>query len=139
MRLRDLVVEGSKPIVFWIGAGSSRWCGYPDWNSLAAQFHKIFSRSESKYEKPAASVLLAKNDLPAVFSFCRKANPALYHQTLVSAFSPRPSTPVYDNFLQHLTSSHPLYVLTTNVDEALEQRIPAAAIVQRSDFNVVFL
>jgi hypothetical protein len=135
MRLRDLVVEGSRPLVFWVGAGSSRWCGYPAWDALAEQFHSLFSRSESRYEKSVTADLLARGDLPGVFSICRKANTALYNQALVSAFSPRASTPVYDNFLHLLSSFEPLQVLTTNVDEAIEQRISSAAIVQRSDFQ----
>jgi len=135
MRLRDLVAEGSRPLVFWVGAGSSRWCGYPPWDALAGQFHSLFSRSESRYDKSVGADLLAKGDLPGVFSVSRKANSALYNQSLVSAFSPRASTPVYDNFLHHLSSFKPLHILTTNVDEALEQHISSAAIVQRSDFQ----
>jgi len=79
--------------------------------------------------------MLAKGDLPELFSVCRKADSALYNRTLVSALSPQTSTPVYDNFLHLLSSFKPLHILTTNVDEALEQHIPAAAIVQRSDFQ----
>jgi SIR2-like domain len=135
MRLRDIVAEGSRPLVFWVGAGTSRWCGYPAWDDLAGQFHSLFSRSESKYEKSVGAEMLAKADLPGVFSCCRKANSTLYNRTLVSALLPRPSTPVYDNFLHHLSSFQPLHALTTNVDEALEQHIPSAAIVQRSDFQ----
>jgi SIR2-like domain len=37
--------------------------------------------------------------------------------------------------LHLLSSFKPLHVLTTNVDEALEQHIPSATIVQRSDFE----
>ncbi|MBZ5540999.1 MAG: SIR2 family protein [Acidobacteriia bacterium] len=135
MRLRDVVVEGSKPIVLWVGAGTSRWCGYPSWDELAGQLHSIFSRSEANYEKSIGAELVAKGDLPAVLSNCRKANAALYHQLLVSALSPRPTTPVYDHFLHILSSFKPLYVVTTNVDEVLEQHVPSAAIVQRSDFE----
>lgn len=135
MRLRDVVVEGPKPLVFWVGAGTSRWCGYPAWDELAGQLHSIFSRSEAHYEKSVGTELLAKGDLPPVFSLCREANASLYHKTLVSAFSPRPTTPVYDHFLHLLSSFKPLHVLTTNVDEVLEQHLSSAAIVQRSDFE----
>src|ERR1700687_3113130 len=86
MRLRDVVVEGAKPLVFWVGAGASRWCGYPSWDQLAAQLHSKFSRSFVHYEKSIGAELIAKGDLPAVFSNCRKVNTALYHQTLVSSF-----------------------------------------------------
>lgn len=135
MRLRDVVVEGSKPLVFWAGAGTSRWCEYPSWDELGAQLHSIFSRSESHYERSVGAELIAQGNLPGVFSNCRKANTALYHQTLVSRLAPRPTTPVFDFFLHLLSSFKPLHVLTTNVDEALEQHIPSATIVQRSDFE----
>src|SRR6266496_809770 len=135
MRLRDLVIEVAKPLVFWVGGGASRWCGYPSWEDLAAELHSSFSKYESRYDPSVGAQLLAKKELPAVFGRCRGANSTLYHQSLASALSPRPSTPVYDNFLHLLSAIKPLHILTTNVDEALEQHIPSTTIVQRTDFE----
>jgi SIR2-like domain len=134
-RLRDIVVEGSRPIVFWIGGGASKWCGYASWKELAEYLHSVFSSRQYRYDKADAGRLLSSGDLPGVFSICRNADLAMYHRALASSLGPRPATPVYDNFVQLLTSFRPLYVLTTNIDEALEQRISSAAIIQRSDFE----
>jgi hypothetical protein len=136
MRLRDVMLERAKPLVFWVGAGASRWCNYPGWNDLAERFHATFARSEAKYRKAESAASLAASDFPAVFSFCKNANETLYNTNLVAAFPPvvKP-TDVYDNFLRHLSAFDPLHIVTTNVDEALEQRLPNCSIVQRSDFE----
>jgi hypothetical protein len=134
-QLRDIVVEGSKPIVLWIGSGASKWCGYPSWKELAEHLHSVFSHAVYAYDKTESARSLVRGDLPQVFANCRTADLGMYHRTLASALGPRATTPVYDNFVQVLTSFRPLYVLTTNADEALEQRIPSAAIIQRSDFE----
>src|SRR5665213_1976219 len=135
MRLRELVVDGAKHLVIWVGAGTSKWCGYPSWDELGKNLHSIFSRSEAAYDKQAGSSLLSKPDLPKLFSLCKGTNEALYFGVLAKAFYPRPTTPVYDNFLKLISSLVPTYILTTNVDEALEQHIPSAAIVQRSNLE----
>ncbi len=135
MRLRDLVVEGAKHLVIWVGAGTSKWCGYPSWSELGDELHSIFSRTEASYDKRLGSSLLAKPDLPKLFSLCKGTNEGLYFKSLAKAFYPRPTTPVYDNFLKLISSLNPTYILTTNVDEILEQHIPSAAIVQRSNLE----
>ncbi len=135
MQLRDLVVDGSRHLVIWVGAGTSRWCHYPSWDELARELHTLFSRSEASYDRTLGATLIANSDLPKLFSLCKNSDAALYHKTLASAFLPRPTTPVYDNFLNLISSLRPMCVVTTNVDEALEQHIPTATIVQRSDFQ----
>jgi hypothetical protein len=66
MRLRDVVVEGSKPLVFWLGAGTSRWCGYPSWDELGAQLHfDIFPQRE-----PLREVGRRRTDRSAEFAWC---------------------------------------------------------------------
>jgi len=135
MRLRDLLVEGAKPLVFWVGAGASRWCAYPGWDDLARHFHATFSRSERTYRKEIGLAHLTGGHYPALFSNCKKANETLYNSLLISAFPPvvRPSA-VYENFLNHLSTFTPLQIITTNVDEALEQRLPACTIVPTDRF-----
>ena len=133
-RLRDIIVEGSKPLVFWVGAGASRWRGYPSWDGLAKLLHSRFSKAEPRYDRATGSQLI-DNDLPAVFSLCRNASSTLYYRLLAESFLPRLDTPIYKSFLDALASNDPLYVLTTNVEEALEQHLASATIVQRSDFE----
>jgi hypothetical protein len=133
-RLRDIIVEGSKPLVFWVGAGASRWCGYPSWYELAKSLHSRFSKAERRYDRATGSQLIDK-DLPKVFSLCRSINSQLYYQSLATSFLPRKDTPIYKTFLDTLSYNDPLYILTTNVEEMLEQHLPSAAIVQRTDFE----
>ena len=133
-RLRDIVVEATKPLVFWVGAGASKWSGYPSWYEVASQLHSLFAKRESRYDRATGSQLIGK-DLPEVFSRCRSANSALYYQLLADSFLPRKDTPIYRSFLDALSSNDPLYILTTNVDEALEQHLPNTTIVQRTDFE----
>ena len=45
--LYDLVKLDKKPVLFWIGAGASSWCGYPRWEELS----EIIGRRFKKYEK----------------------------------------------------------------------------------------
>jgi hypothetical protein len=135
MRLRDVVSGGTKPIVFWVGAGASRWCGYPSWEDLAEQLHSTFSNRCVGYDRLAGAQLLSRKELPVLFGASRVIDSSLYNKTLTSTLSSRPSTPVYDNFIQFLSAITPLYVLTTNVDEALEQHMPTATIVQNTDLD----
>ncbi len=48
---------------------------------------------------------------------------------------PLPETVLYTRFTEALGRTTPLQVLTTNIDEALEQRFPSAGVYQRSDIS----
>jgi hypothetical protein len=82
MRLRDVASSATKPFVLWIGAGASRWCGYPSWEDLGSQLHRLFSTREANYQKPLGEQLIAAGKLPAVFSLCKSVNSALYYGEL---------------------------------------------------------
>ena len=51
------------------------------------------------------------------------------------AFLPRPETPLYQRFTESLSTLVSLNILTTNIDEAIEQRFPKLAVFQRSDLS----
>src|SRR5882724_9937008 len=134
MQLRDVVSAGTKPLIFWIGAGCSKWKGYPLWMELAENLHSAYSRQETSYSKGVGARLLMRGEFPRLFSLLQSANSQRYYRTLASTFSPLPTTPVYEHFLEQLRQFSPLHILTTNVDESLEQNLPQLSIVQRTDF-----
>jgi hypothetical protein len=49
--LYDTIADNSRSIAFWIGAGTSSWCGYPRWDDLARIIHSGFIRYEHRYNK----------------------------------------------------------------------------------------
>ena len=134
--LRVAVVERTRPLVLWLGAGTSRWCGYLGWTELAQSFHSAFLRRAPKYDQDLANTFLSEQDLPAFFQVCKDADVSIYNSLVVQSFgAPRP-TPVFDRLILLLSSVSPLFLLTTNVDEALEKRLPYITI-QRSDIERV--
>jgi len=133
--LRDIAREQKSPLIFWIGGGVSKWCGYPLWRELADTFHSKYLRSEGRYDKSRALTLLESGPLPEFFQLCQSTDRKLYYQQLADSFTPRPFRPVYSRFLELVRRNEPLRIVTTNVDEMLEQNLPNVATLQRSDFE----
>ncbi len=131
--LESLIETRRRPLVVWLGAGASKWAGYPLWDQLADQMHKRFARETGKYAKETASSLLVNRAFPKLFEAMRTSDPELYHSCLTETFGPRPPTPVYERMLRALDRIEPTYVLTTNVDESLERQLSDPETVQRSD------
>ncbi len=134
-RLRSVVAAGTRPIVIWVGAGSSKWLGYPEWKDLTLQLRRNFFRAVGGFDNERALELINKENYPAIFQMCRDLDSARYHRFLADAFLPRVTTDLYQGFLSALRKVSPLFVLTTNVDEALESQMPASVTVQKSDFS----
>ena len=131
--LESLIVGRRRPLVVWLGAGTSAWAGYPLWGQLADQMHQRFAREVGKYVKEDASSLLAEGAYPKLFAEMKTSDSALYYSLLTAAFAPRQPTPVYERLLRALDRIEPTYVLTTNVDEALERNLSGPEVVQRSN------
>ncbi|MCW0233262.1 MAG: hypothetical protein OJJ21_06670 [Ferrovibrio sp.] len=116
-KLVDLLEERRRPVVVWIGAGVSKWSGYPLWDEMADDFYKKFSRHQVGFDKTKASELKNKT-LPAFFDYCEKSNPEMYRRMLAETFSPKPVIAQYsiifigysirDNYILNLLerSSH---------------------------------
>lgn len=111
------------------------WAGYPSWLDMTSRMHSTFAREEPTYDKNTASRLLSEDDYPGVFECMKATNTGKYNSSLAQFFSPRATTAVYGRFLRLLQSIAPLYVLTTNVDEALERHISDPELVQHSDIE----
>jgi hypothetical protein len=119
----------SKPIVFWIGAGGSSWANLPRWPDLADIVHREFDRKEPSYDKALAVSLLAAKDFPAFFSVCKSVSTARYHSLLVQHLARPLPGPVHDRFIAALQTFKVTRVVTTNVDELLEQRLGVQSIL----------
>jgi hypothetical protein len=127
--------ESKKPIVFWIGAGASKWLDYPLWREVARDLRREFFRYVSGFDNDKALRLIGANAYPNFFQECRDLDRPRYFHYLSSAFLPRPETSLYRRFTDSLAAIAPLHILTTNIDESLEQRFPSVGLFQRSDIT----
>jgi len=121
--------------LFWIGAGASVWCDYPSWDKLAEIIHSDFLKYENKYDKKEALCLLGSKRYQDYFEICRIINEQRYFKTLADSFKPRQLTPVYERLICALSSIRPLNIITTNVDESLENKLADIVTVQRTDLE----
>jgi NAD-dependent SIR2 family protein deacetylase len=133
LRRLEETIRSGKPPVFWVGAGISTFCGYPLWWELGESFHKSFMMREPDYDSQLGASLLARSAYPAFFSLCRTVSSREYARLLVGEFSPRPATPEYERFLDAIRGYQPIQIVTTNIDERIEQHLPECSIVQRPD------
>lgn len=133
--LTKSIRESGKPVVLWIGAGTSKWLDYPLWKELARDLRREFFKYVSGFDNNAATKLIVANSFPRFFQQCRDLDRPRYLTFLTHAFLPRPETSLYRRFIDSLAATAPLYILTTNVDEALEQRFPTVGLFQRSDIS----
>ena len=129
------VGQRQKRSLLWVGAGASRWCGYPGWQDFASQLHSEWSRAGASYDRVRATAALEASDFPAVFQLCSNADEQRYSRRLVETFSPRPPQPVYQRFVRTLSAFSPLHVVTTNIDELLEKSVPGAVTIGRFDLE----
>lgn len=133
--LFDEVGRSDHSCALWVGAGASSWCGYPLWPELAGRFHSDFLRYEPEYDRNRGLELLKAKSFPELFQVCRDISVHRFNRLLSSGFAPREPTPVYRRFVQAISQMAPMCVLTTNVDELLENNLPAAATVGRRDLE----
>ena len=90
--LRRSIQEAQKPLVFWIGAGASKWLNYPLWKELARQLRREFSRFVDGFDNEQAHKLIETNFFPRFFQQCRDLDQARYYRFLSNAFLPLPET-----------------------------------------------
>jgi hypothetical protein len=133
--LKQTIESRIRPIVIWIGAGSSRWLGYPSWKDLARSLRRDFSRYVTGFDNTHASALVGSGRFPELFQYCKDIDTAKYHAFLAQSFLPRPDTNEYNRFIFLLAKLAPNYLVTTNVDEALENRLKGVAVLQRSNLS----
>lgn len=129
--LRELLDElprSEKPVVVWVGAGASSWCGYKRWEDMAQYFHDTYRRYEAGYDAHKGAFLLSKQDFPGLFDLCKCTSLSRYAKMLTDELSIRPVTPLFKRFCSAISRVTPIHVLTTNVDEMLEKHIEASLI-----------
>lgn len=134
-KLCEAVANKTNPVLFWIGAGASRWCGVPKWDELARIVHSEFSRLEHPYDRRTAHDFITTGDFPSLFQQCRKTNSNRYFSSLVDAIGVHGPSAVYLRFLDALRPIEPLNIITTNVDELLETNIVEGVLIQRSNLE----
>lgn len=133
--LLDTLRQSGKPLLFWFGAGVSKWCEYPLWRELAENLHSELLKYESGYNREQGLSLMGVADYPNYFGICKKNFPKRYFRFLSTTFGPKRTTSVYGRFTKLLNDIEPLYIITTNVDEKLETALKNVRIVQRTDIE----
>jgi hypothetical protein len=116
------VNDPERPVLFWIGAGASAWCGLPLWPELATRMYRQFQLKMEYADRVAAQDALEAKRFPKLFSLCKSRNPQLYFQTIMEELkTPDRFRSVYRRFINGLRAIEPTEVVTTNVDQCLEQ------------------
>jgi hypothetical protein len=133
--LRTIVLNGTRPIVYWVGAGASRWLGYASWKELSLQIRREFFSHVAGFDNQRALRVINDENFPALFELCKSVDSARYHKFLVDAFPPQPTSDLYNAFINLFPQSGPLFVVTTNVDQALEASLPGVITVERADLT----
>jgi hypothetical protein len=133
--LRETITTGNRAIVFWIGAGTSRWAGYPSWKDFVLDVRSDFFKSKGGFNNDLALKLIDSGNFPAFLQMCRDLDRARYYRHIAAVFSPKAKGPLYSRFIDLLRRISPLYAVTTNVDEQLERNLNAATVVQKSDLT----
>lgn len=133
--LCDTLRESNKPLVFWLGAGVSKWCGYPLWEEIADKLHSCFLKYEPNYDKQKAIILLNSKKYPDFFELCKNLNRKKYFSFLSQEFEPKITTPVYERFVNILNEIKPLNIITTNIDEKLESSLIKIRTKQKTDIE----
>lgn len=122
-----------KPILIWVGAGASAWCGFKRWGDLAEHLHNSFKRYEGAYDADIGLASLLIQDYPAVFQLLKTANHQRYAKMITSELSVIPPSPLFLRFCNALSKITPVFVLTTNIDEMLEKHLQEASTIDRND------
>lgn len=133
--LRDTIRTGNRPIVFWVGAGTSQWAGYPSWRDFALDLRSSYFKSTAGFDNRGATKLIDSGNFPAFFQICRDLDCSRYYRHIASVFSPKAASSTYRRFIDLLNQVSPLYVVTTNVDEELERSLDTPVVVQKSDLT----
>ncbi len=141
-QFHNLLRSGKKPLVIWVGAGVSKWIGYPLWKDLAENMHSLFLKEENEYDKNKSLDLLKQNSFPEFFELCKATNIHLYNNFLAKTFESKISYEIHQRFCNLLkeilldpVNGKPLHIITTNVDNAIEQNIPQINIIQNSNIE----
>jgi len=131
----EKVTRGGRPIVFWIGAGASRWAGLPSWHDSARKMRKLFAANVPNFPDATAESHIASEAYPDLFEMCKEVDLALFNSALVDQFSSPELGPVYRQLINGLKEIAPLQVVTTNVDLCLEQCLGPIDVIERGDLE----
>ena len=134
--LRDAYLTSNRPLVFWVGAGASKWLNQPSWKESALLIRRnFFEKFRPGFNNTLANKLVDREEYPELFQLCKETDQAAYFRFLAETFAPAPITPLYSRLRDCLQKIAPLYIVTTNVDEALEGILSHCSVVQRTDLT----
>ena len=76
---RSYVANKKTPLI-WIGAGCSKWSGYPLWFETADSFNRVYLRMVPEYDKAVAHNFLDSKQYLDYFSYCKELNLKIVQQ-----------------------------------------------------------
>src|ERR1035437_10059343 len=82
--LLEDMTSTDKPILIWVGAGASAWCGFKKWGDLAEHLHNSFKRYEGAYDADIGLASFLNQDYPAVFQLLKTSNPQRYAKMITA-------------------------------------------------------
>jgi hypothetical protein len=132
--LEDTLSKSRKPLVFWLGAGTSAWAGLPTWNELASRALNAFKAYEAGLDQTAQE-FFARGNYPGLFQVLRDRNAQRLNALLVESLSLPSSSPVFERFIAKLRTRRPLKVVTTNFDDALQAALASPLVIHRTDIE----
>ena len=135
--LLEEVACSDRRLVYWVGAGASAWAGYPLWKDLSETAHQAFLRYESGYNAQYGLDLLRMGNYPTFFEKIKSASLQRYHRLIKDQFAIRKPKALYSRFLSAISAVQPARLITTNIDEILENGLESVQTVQRDDIEQI--
>src|SRR4051812_37552557 len=96
--LHDIATRSPRPLVVWIGAGTSAWAGLATWRQLADASVKEFTRLEPATDSDLVQRLGSAQDFPALFEHLREVNPQRFNAFITNALSAPEASPIFQRF-----------------------------------------
>lgn len=133
--LERVVRSQEKPLVFWIGAGASRWCGFPLWSELADELHSLFLRECGGYDKKRGTSLIKEKDFPKFFSLVRSADEGLFFRSIERSLKAQSISAIYTRFAEALNGFDPKLIITTNFDGLLQAALGPIDVIEGDEIE----
>lgn len=122
-------IEDPTRLVLWVGAGASRWCGYPLWSEFAEQLLRTYRREKIELPEDQIRSQLESGKYPNIFETLKECNRQIFSREIIQTFSPREISPVFRRLISSLLRLENIQIITTNYDTLLERNIDRAQVI----------
>jgi hypothetical protein len=133
-RLKETIRQ-KRPVVFWIGAGASRWAGLPSWHDSAARMRRAFAKRVPDFPVDLATSQISSDAYPDFFQLCRDVDRKLFNAILHEQLGSPVVGTLYTKFIERLRNIAPIQIVTTNIDLCLEQQLGPIDVIEKADLE----